>query len=349
MDNKTAAKLLARFVGKPGTYNPEISHVLLSEREAVATDGQTWIRVGVEASGLSCPCLVPATMIKEVLESGVTLTDTTIKIGGTTVPALDTSTFPSMPDCYADAKRTPPTDFAERVAAVLPGVSKDDTRVGLNGAHLSAQGVLVATDGHRLFACGPKVQGPLPTGLISRDACAKIASLPKIDWIGEVPGFLVLSGYGWTMATRWADGEFPEWKQVVPAEFNSTVTVRTDTMIEACKQAEKTNKGKDQSIMRCEVNGAIDWHSKNIGTQATSEGRIDHEGHSGPDFKIGLNPRYFREALGFCGDRAKLNVGEEKTSKHGHGVNGSSGVLAPVVFTGNLPGRLAVLMPMRLD
>lgn len=138
--------------------------------------------------------------------------------------------------------------LARLISEVVPAISTDDKRYGLNGVHaeevVDPDGAnrlrFVSTDGSRLnyseapyegrFGVGRKML--IPRKLLS-EARKLIDAAPWSLSFGERTA--ILSCEGTTLIGRLIEGEFPEYRQVLPASFKRKVVVESKRLSEALK------------------------------------------------------------------------------------------------------------------
>jgi len=153
-----------------------------------------------------------------------------------TVESLPVEDFPPMPK--NDGSPVPLADgIRQAILEAMECASTDETRVILNGAYLDVtakQGhYIVATDGRHLYSSNSFTL-PLDGSLIIPDH--KFLGWKEFNNDGEWqlqvqpvskdnPGLLQISSRRWSFTTRQIDGNYPNWRQVVPAagQFNTTV------------------------------------------------------------------------------------------------------------------------------
>src|SRR5579875_696232 len=173
---------------------------------------------------------------------------------------LDPRSFPAMP---AQASKQEPlggrkavkgelTIACDALAAMIDrtifAVSPDEARYNLSGVYIEAadgNGVrMVATDGHRLAmvdrdAAGFNMQGG---AIIPRKGLAELRKL--LDQAGE--GEVKLSIYGqlaWLkrgaseVSMRLVEGEFPDYRGVIPKESRYQISVGREALLRAIKRA----------------------------------------------------------------------------------------------------------------
>ena len=159
------------------------------------------------------------------------------------VESLPVEDFPPVPKING----TPVPLNGEIRRAILEAMecaSTDETRVILNGAYLDVTGkqghYLVATDGRHLYSSNSFTL-PLHDSLLIPDH--KFLGWKEFsndgEWQLQVqpgpkndPGLLQISSRRWSFITRQIDGNYPNWRQVVPApgQYNTTVLLSPETV-----------------------------------------------------------------------------------------------------------------------
>ncbi len=227
------------------------------------------------------------------------------------------------------------------LVAVLPSVSADGCRVGLNGAEWGRRAV-VATDGKRLMAASvPETVGPTNRHVIARETIRLLDRLPVPTSISEGETVIDVRGDGYHLRGRLTEGAFPDWSMVVPKAWQHRARVPGlgAHAADAAKAIRGMDCGKKPSV-RVVVNGA--WESRVDAVDGgTWSAAVDCQ-HEGPDdgsggvqpLRIGLNARFLADACVFVGGGVEVEFGD---------------ALSPVLLAGTAPGRLAIIMPMRLD
>lgn len=229
-------------------------------------------------------------------------------------------------------------------------ISPDDTRTGLNGAHVetytppNGAAVLrfVATDGHRLSLCGRPFAGD--PAAVRRVLLPKkgLLELRKLCDDGQGPFAVSL---GTTTATfqrgalsfgmRLLEGEFPDYQQVIPPTWQRRLLTSRDGLVQALRRVSILTSEKTWPV-RFQIAGGglcIVARQAEVGdAKEDVEAQVD-----GADLEIGFNAKYFSEALAaLSSDTAAVEIGDS---------------LSPCLIK---PGEgeadeLFVIMPMRLE
>lgn len=195
------------------------------------------------------------------------------------------------------------TDFA---------ISKDDTRYVLNGTHMEVKGddlVLVATDGRRLAAIGKKLEKKT---LVDRAVIIPTKTIQEVKRMlideGELhikfsDNQILFSFPDCFVISRLIEGEYPNYKKVIPERTSNGVVVDRNELLDATRRA---GIFTDQESMatRFSIKKKKMTISKNTPYLGEAKEEIDVD-YSGPtDLDIGFNPRYLIDVL--------KNLDEEK-------------------------------------
>lgn len=270
--------------------------------------------------------------------------------------ALSADEFPSLP-AYESASfvRVDQTLLNDMVDKTLYAASQDETRYNLNGVYFeppaNADGPLtmVATDGHRLVrvertfagAADFKLKGPviLPRKGLSElkrvldGATEAGADGPQMVELGFHDNHAVVRKGQTVLGMRLVEGQFPDYKQVIPKLADKVVRVAQKDLVDSLKrvsvlaqdkmQPVKLVLGKDQLVVSC-TNPETGEISDDVPVE-----------YAGAGIEVAFNARYLVEALASLDDK---NVLLKVTD------NLSPGLLVGV----DEPRHLCVVMPMRL-
>jgi DNA polymerase-3 subunit beta len=210
------------------------------------------ISVGGNGDGVA---VFPSRLVTDIvksLESGavnVETDDGEARISGGrsqfAVRLIPADEFPKLAEPSADAVTLSADAFAEALKQVVPAASSDDSRPILTGVLLAAEGDglrLVATDSYRLAIRdlpGASVLQEGQTVLVPSRALAELAkTLVGIDEItlrlGERDATFELDGV--RLTTRLIEGEFPNYRSLIPSSHPNRLTIGRETLLEAVKR-----------------------------------------------------------------------------------------------------------------
>lgn len=227
-------------------------------------------------------------------------------------------------------------------------VSIDETRYNINGVYIEAlnQGGkdflrFVATDGHRLAMIDRPAEGLTLTQnvIVPRKGIQELKKLlEKEDGVANVgfnEGFFTVQCGKVTMGVRLIDGQFPDYRQVVPVETKTTVTAARSELQAAVKRVSLVTTDKSKTIKFRLVGGNLVVSSSSPEYGEASESVTVKQ--TGEDVTIGFSARYISELL------QAMPLSSEATIK-------LCGELGPGLFQGSEDEFYScIVMPMRFE
>lgn len=256
--------------------------------------------------------------------------------------------YPSLPEFPSDrlVRISAPT-LSVMIERTLYAASVDETRYNLNGAFVEVDPSigrlrLVATDGHRLAlaerAIGPDALDLASGVIVPRKGLIEIKRLLDEEEADEVEiGFAGNSGLvrrgGVTLVMRLIEGEFPDYRKVIPQSFDIALTLPSEILLHALRRVAVLSSERSR-VVKLELGDrklTISSSNPDLG-EAQEEIDVDHEGTS---LAIGFNIRYLLDAL--------VALGAKEVRLELRDAN-SPAQLRPTDDS----GALAVVMPMRL-
>jgi DNA polymerase-3 subunit beta len=201
----------------------------------------------------------------------------------------------------------------EMIERTVFAVSVDETRMNLSGIYLERPQAgklrIVATDGHRLSMITRTVEGASAGSgiIIPRKGVVEIS---KVMETGDEPVSLMLQG-GVAHATRGVvelsmrlvEGEFPDYKQVVPQKSERRLSVGVEPLLAALRRVSIVSSERTRGIKMQMDPGRLEISSINpdLG-EASEEIAVDWEG------EIGFNDEVSPGVLRCEGDTDYLYV-----------------------------------------
>jgi DNA polymerase-3 subunit beta len=263
--------------------------------------------------------------------------------------SLDPKEFPELPfgtEVEGGATlKVGAEQLGNMIDRTIFAVSTDETRFNLSGVlmEVPAGGELrmVATDGHRLAMVTRKVKGTEPSQSITlpRKGLAEMRRLLDAAGGREVelvtsPKELRVHGDGVELFMRAIEGEFPDYRQVIPKDIKSYARVSRQDFLSAVRRvsllASERSRGVKLQFERGRLE--ISANSPDLG-EATEELEIDFEGDP---VTVGFNGRYLLDVLGVHEEGETITIG--LTTAAGPGTLTSQ----------EDPDYTYVVMPMRL-
>jgi DNA polymerase III subunit beta len=262
------------------------------------------------------------------------------------VRGLGAEEFPPMPSLQEHKNVNLPQ---EKLRGMLRktsfAISTDESRYVLNGIFMSLKEhklTMVATDGRRLALVdedvdvGEKSQSEF---IVPAKAVNELNRLltekgeVEIRYSGNQAAFTLKDekGLNIVIVTKLIEGNYPNYRQVIPAETKERVTLAREEFLHALKRAELMTSEKQNSVKLnfTRNNLAITANSPDVG-EARETMAINYKGK---DMAIAFNPNYVIDPLNaLANDEVFLELIDE---------------LSPGVLKINGP-FLYVVMPMRL-
>jgi DNA polymerase-3 subunit beta len=233
------------------------------------------------------------------------------------------------------------------IERTIYAASADETRYNLNGVYFEYVAEteklrMVATDGHRLAYVdrnvGAAFQGMEQGVIIPRKALVELKRLVDEEDADEVQiGFEGNNGLvqkrGVTLVMRLIEGEFPNYRQVIPQQLMHHLVIPVDSLTHALRRVAILSSERSRAVKLELTPGLLRLSSNNpdLG-EAQEELDIDYAGEG---LTIAFNARYLLDCL------AALTAKEVRLSLQDQG---SPTQLIPT----DDEDTLAVLMPMRI-
>jgi DNA polymerase-3 subunit beta len=243
--------------------------------------------------------------------------DRTTTLSYETLPPAD---FPVMENVKAKASgiyTVTAEHLKHLIEHVRHAISNEATRFYLNGAyfHCIENGVLrlVTTDGHRMVVDqipAKTITPDVPKIIVPTDALNAVskhcAAAPSamIEIASHSNGVSFDFGLGRVISSKTIDGSFPDYTRVIPTKNDKTVLLNANELDAALAKfpASGSRSQRSQSSVK------LTFKKNNL-----TLSRVGIEGKPGvtlkvpceweePEFGIGFNPSYLRDALRVLGD-----------------------------------------------
>jgi DNA polymerase-3 subunit beta len=325
--------------------------------ELRATDMEVGLRVPLDAR-VERPgtVVLPARLLLDVVRTlrggDVTLelrpTEQDVEIvGGTAsfhIRTLRTEDFPPLPEPGGDQVVAMPAQaFVETIARVSRSASRDETRPILTGILVSASGDelrMVATDSYRLSVKETRLGAPLEGGFeanVPARALDELGRLVRDDVeeirIGVRSNQVVFEVGGVALSSRLIDGQFPNYRQLLPEAYEHELTVSREELLEVVHRISlMAQKNAPLRLSFTEGEVRISAQTPDVG-EASEPLPVPF---AGEPFEIGFNPDFLTTGLESAG-------AEEVVLK----------LISPLrpglVEAADASGFLYLIMPIRLN
>jgi len=325
--------------------------------ELRATDMEVGLRVPLQAT-IDRPgtVVLPARLLLDVvrtLRSGdVSLelrpTEQDVEIvGGTArfhIRTLRSEDFPPLPEPGGDqVVAMPAPAFVDTIARVSRSASRDETRPILTGILVSASADelrMVATDSYRLSVKETRLEAPLEGGFeanVPARALEELGRLVRDDVeeirIGVRANQVVFEVGGVALSSRLIDGQFPNYRQLLPEAYEHELTVSREELLEVVRRISlMAQKNAPLRLSFSEGEVKVSAQTPDVG-EASEPLPIPF---AGEPFEIGFNPDFLTVGLESAGaDEVVLKL--------------ISPLRPGLVESADASGFLYLIMPIRLN
>lgn len=215
--------------------------------------------------------------------------------------------FPKFPEFNEkEAIQIKQTDLKEMFRLTSFAVSHEESRYVLNGILLEIEGDvirIVATDGRRLAKIEKKLKNPAASNIsviIPSKAIAEInrnLSPTEDNIVSFISGQnqVLFDIEGILIATRIIEGDFPNYRQVIPKEVSTKILIKTSDLLSAIRRANLLATPDFQAI-KFEV-----FKDKMVISKSTPDVGESREDvvitYSGSELIVGFNPQYLIDVL----------------------------------------------------
>lgn len=300
---------------------PVLSGILISAEGDKITLQTTDLEVSIQYSAAALveeegKAVVPGKLFSEIVKN---LPDAAIHVraedeqafitcdtSSFSIKALNHEDFPGFPTVDIHERiEIPFAQFASMVKRVSRVVSRDESKPILTGVLITLEeGLLrmVATDSYRLAVTETTLQGAEAAdfqAVISGSFLSEIASLPKTEAnvsLALAENQIVVTCQDTVFINRRIEGNFPNYKQLLPDTYVTRATVEVDHLVAGVKRA--SLMGSSSSPVRFDINTAsqtvqISAASQDVGSaQETLSCEVE-----GEDVEIAFNYAYVLEGL----------------------------------------------------
>lgn len=232
--------------------------------------------------------------------------------------ALRVDDFPRFPEIAVDKKISLPSNLlSDIVGHVSKAVSKDETRPVLTGILITLDGStlrMVATDSYRLAVKEAILNEPINEQLeviVSGKTLEEVTRLSintEIVSIGVSDNQMVFEIGETIFVTRRIDGSFPNYKQLIPKETETQITVSRDDLINAIKRVSLL--AQHNAPVRLSVSAEDETVSLTTKTQDVGDAsEVLMAKVQGPDVEIAFNPAFLSDGIAAAkGDSITIDI-----------------------------------------
>jgi DNA polymerase III subunit beta len=275
-----------------------------------------------------------------------------------TLPTLPVEDYPALPAVPPATGRVGSTAFAAAVGQVAIAAGRDDTLPVLTGVRIEIvedRLTLAATDRYRLAVrqvpWRPEQADASGTALVPArtlsDAAKSMGSAGAEVTIalGSGPSGEALAGFACgtrETTTRLVDGQFPDYRRLLPPTSPLSAEVEVSPLVEAVKRVSLV-AARTSPVLLSFSTGELVLEA-GAGGEAQAREALP-AGFDGPDLSIAFNPGYLLDGLGALESDTVL-VGFASAD------DAEEAARKPAIFTGksadDAPDYRYLLMPVRL-
>jgi DNA polymerase III subunit beta len=283
----------------------------------------TWIGAQVEEEGsTTVPARTLVDLITALPNAPVQLSlDTTTQtlnvVSGTSntdIKCIDAQEFPPIPspDLTAGIQLNV-ADFKESIQQVGFSASSDEARPILTGVLITLEGnemSMVATDGFRISVKKSVLAQPAASAVSitvparALGELARAAVNPEESITMVLPpsrGQVIFHMKDVEVVSQLIEGNFPDYRAIIPHTFKTRTVLPTETLLKACKQAEIIAR-EGTNVARVSINPTSETQPGTVELSATAEQTGSSEiavdaSIDGVPLLIAFNVRYLREVL----------------------------------------------------
>jgi DNA polymerase-3 subunit beta len=253
------------------------------------------------------------------------------------LPAED---FPALQEPSGTQVRVDAAGLAEGIGQVTRAASRDEARPILTGVLLevSREGLtMVATDSYRLSVRElPATADREAKVLIPERALAEVGRVASAEEKGHAELFIGESQATFrvgtlTLTSRLIEGEFPNYRQLLPERYESQLTGSRQQLVDAVRRVGLL--ARESSPVRLEFN-ALGVRLSSSSPDLGGAVEVVEATYEGDDLTVAFNPQYLVDGLTAAGgDHVKVEVRDG---------------LKPGVIRGEDQSFVYLVMPVRL-
>jgi len=247
--------------------------------------------------------------------------------------------FPRLPDAEAERHEVDRGTLLETVGRVSRSASRDESRPVLTGVLMRFEpGKLVtaATDSYRLSVKETAVEGTVPEleAIVPARALGELARIAQAGErieLGVHENQVVFSTGDALLTTRRIDGQFPNYKQLVPEAFDHELALPREELLDVVRRVSVMAQRNSPLRLRF-ADGELTVSAQ---TQDVGEARESLPvAFASEPLEIGFNAEFLRDGV-------ESVVGEQLRMK-------LISPLRPAVLQGEVDDFLYLIMPIRL-
>jgi DNA polymerase-3 subunit beta len=275
---------------------------------------QTELSADVESQG---SVLLPGRLLSELarslgnptveIEAREAERDVEIRNGGSSfhLRVLPAEDFPKFPTEESDPLTIPGPALAASIEVVARAASRDDMRPVLTGVLVTASGeemTMVATDSYRLAVKRTKLEssigGELEANIPARALreLSRVISAENVEHVSVslLRNQAVLRAGPVLLTTRLIEGQFPNFRQLLPESYEHDVRLRRGDFVEVVRRVSQLAQ-RNAPLRLAFVKGQL-----TVAASTPDVGDAEEKmevAFEGDPLEIGFNPEFLREGV----------------------------------------------------
>jgi DNA polymerase-3 subunit beta len=223
-----------------------------------------------------------------------------------TIHTLSPADFPQFPQLDTKVAGTIPSEtFSAMVKKVVKAVSRDESRAVLTGVLIKLEDTdiqLVATDSYRLAIAKTQIETAVeknvelivPGDVL--DEIRRLSNAPENIIISDSENQVVFSFGETTFISRKIEGNYPNYKAIIPTEKNTTSVMETSAVLDAVKRIAITAQLHTPIRFAFDPDAQLITISSSTQDVASAQERINAQ-IEGAALEIGFNHQYIIDGL----------------------------------------------------
>ncbi len=220
------------------------------------------------------------------------------------IPVLPVEDFPRLPVVEVDGVVVAGAVLSEALRQVVPAASRDDARPILTGVLFESDpnGLrLVATDSYRLAVRDLPGEHLLEEGRRVLVPAKALAELLRVLGTNDVTVILgtreaqFVAG-STRVTTRLIEGEFPNYRQLLPSDYPNRVTLAKEPFAEAVRRVRLVAQGRDNTPVKLSLSSEgieLTASAQDVGRAFES---LDAK-YEGTEMTVAFNPEFLIDGL----------------------------------------------------
>ncbi len=226
------------------------------------------------------------------------------------IRTLRAEDFPPLPEPGGESVEVPAAAFVETINRVARSASRDETRPILTGILVSATGDelrMVATDSYRLSIKETRLERPLQGGFEANVPARALQELARIAQAAETDTLtvsvrasqIVFEVAGDVLSSRLIDGQFPNYRQLLPDAYEHELTLAGGELAEVVRRVSLMAQKNAPLRLRFEEGElTVSAQTPDVG-EAREALPVPF---AGEPLEIGFNPEFLRDGLDSAAD-----------------------------------------------